>query len=76
MPVDHELPEDGGQVRRMIRQESVITALIGAAVGLPLGFQVQLVVSTIVAVIAGVLAAIVPARRAGKLNVLRALQHE
>jgi putative ABC transport system permease protein len=25
------------QVRRMIRQESIITALIGAAVGLPLG---------------------------------------
>jgi putative ABC transport system permease protein len=31
---------------------------------------------TIVAVIAGVLAAIVPARRAAKLNVLRALQYE
>jgi putative ABC transport system permease protein len=84
------------QVRRMVRQESVITALIGAAVGLPLGmflaalvsnaladegigFQVpwvQLVVFTIVAVIAGVLAAIVPARRAAKLDVLRALQYE
>jgi putative ABC transport system permease protein len=84
------------QVRRMVRQESVITALIGAAVGLPLGmflaalvsnaladegigFQVpwgQLVVFTIVAVIAGVLAAVVPARRAAKLNVLRALQYE
>jgi putative ABC transport system permease protein len=84
------------QVRRMVRQESVITALIGAAVGLPLGmflaalvsnaladegigFEVpwaQLVTFTIVAVIAGVLAAIVPARRAAKLNVLRALQYE
>jgi putative ABC transport system permease protein len=84
------------QVRRMVRQESVITALIGAAVGLPLGmllaalvsnaladegigFQVpwaQLVAFTIVAVIAGVLAAIVPARRAARLNVLRALQYE
>jgi putative ABC transport system permease protein len=84
------------QVRRMVRQESVITALIGAAVGLPLGmflaalvsnaladegigFQVpwvQLVAFTIVALIAGVLAAIVPARRAAKLNVLRALQYE
>ena len=84
------------QVRRMVRQESVITALIGAAVGLPLGmflaalvsnaladegigFQVpwgQLVAFTIVAAIAGVLAAIVPARRAAKLNVLRALQYE
>jgi putative ABC transport system permease protein len=84
------------QVRRMVRQESVITALIGAAAGLPLGmllaalvsnvladegigFQVpwtQLVVFTVVAVVAGVLAAIVPARRAAKLNVLRALQYE
>ena len=84
------------QVRRMVRQESVITALIGAAVGLPLGmffaalvsnaladegigFQVpwvQLVAFTLLAVIAGVLAAIVPARRAAKLNVLRALQYE
>jgi putative ABC transport system permease protein len=84
------------QVRRMVRQESVITALIGAAVGLPLGlflaalvsnaladegigFQipwVQLIAFTIVAVIAGVLAAIVPARRAARLNVLRALQYE
>jgi putative ABC transport system permease protein len=84
------------QVRRMVRQESVITALIGAAFGLPLGmflaalvsnaladegigFQVpwsQLVVFTTIAVIAGVLAAIAPARRAAKLNVLRALQYE
>ena len=84
------------QVRRMVRQESVITALIGTAVGLPLGlllaalvsnvladegigFQVpwvQLVAFTIVAVIAGVLAAIAPARRAARLNVLRALQYE
>jgi putative ABC transport system permease protein len=36
----------------------------------------SLVAFTIVAVIAGVLAAIVPARRAAKLNVLRALQYE
>ena len=84
------------QVRRMIRQESVITALIGAAAGLPLGmfvaglisnaladegigFQVpwgQLVAFTVVAVVAGILAAIVPARRASRLDVLRALQYE
>lgn len=84
------------QVRRMVRQESVITALIGAALGLPLGmflaalvsnalsaegigFSVpwgQLVAFTVVAVIAGILAAIVPARRAARLNVLRALQYE
>ena len=37
---------------------------------------VQLIAFTIVAVVAGVLAAIVPARRAAKLNVLRALQYE
>jgi putative ABC transport system permease protein len=44
-----------------------------------IGFRVpwgQLVAFTIVALIAGVLAAIVPARRAAKLNVLRALQYE
>src|SRR3712207_3400297 len=84
------------QARRMVRQESVITALIGAACGLPLGMFVaglisnaladegigfsvpwgQLVAFTVIAVIAGVLAAIVPARRAAKLNVLRALQYE
>jgi putative ABC transport system permease protein len=84
------------QARRMVRHESVITALIGAALGLPLGiflailmtkalsqFEVrisvpvgQLIVFAIVAVIVGILAAIMPARRAAKLNVLRALQYE
>jgi putative ABC transport system permease protein len=84
------------QARRMIRQESVITALIGAALGLPLGvglaalviqslseFGVSfalpvgtLGVFTVVAVVAGMLAAIAPARRASRLNVLRALQYE
>jgi hypothetical protein len=33
------------QVRRMIRQESVITALIGASIGLPLGLALGWVVS-------------------------------
>ena len=84
------------QARRMVRHESVITALIGAALGLPLGiflaalvtralqefdvrFQIpwgQLVFFAIIAVIVGILAAIMPARRAAKLNVLRALQYE
>ena len=84
------------QARRMVRHESVITALIGAALGLPLGiflaalvtralgefdirFSVpvgQLVFFAAIAVIVGIAAAIVPARRAGKLNVLRALQYE
>ncbi len=84
------------QTRRMVRHESVITALIGTALGLPLGiflaalvtralqeFDVrfsipwgQLVVFAIIAVIVGIVAAIMPARRAAKLNVLRALQYE
>jgi putative ABC transport system permease protein len=84
------------QTRRMIRHESVITALIGAAIGIPFGvglaaiittrlsdqgfgFAVpwsQLVIFAIIAVIAGILAAVFPARRAARLNVLRALQYE
>jgi putative ABC transport system permease protein len=84
------------QTRRMVRWESVITALIGAALGLPLGILiaavitralrsldvtftlpvVTIVVFTIVAIVAGTLAAIGPARRASRLNVLKALQYE
>jgi ABC-type antimicrobial peptide transport system permease subunit len=84
------------QVRRMIRQESIITALIGAAVGLPLGIflaalvnralsefdvrfaipWVQLLVLTIVAIVIGILAAIMPARRAARLDPLRAIAYE
>jgi putative ABC transport system permease protein len=82
------------QVRRMIRHESVITALLGATFGIPLGVILALmvgaainypaftipvgtlVVFVIAAVIAGVVAAIFPARRAGRLNVLEALQYE
>jgi putative ABC transport system permease protein len=84
------------QARRMVRHESVITALIGAALGLPLGiflaalvtqalaqfdlsFAVPyalLVTFAVVAILAGMVAAIMPARRAAKLNVLRALQYE
>jgi putative ABC transport system permease protein len=82
------------QVRRMIRHESVITALLGAAFGIPLGILLALmigvainfaaftvpwgtlVVFVIAAIIAGLIAAIIPARRAGRLNVLAALQYE
>jgi putative ABC transport system permease protein len=84
------------QSRRMVRHESIITALIGAALGLPLGIAVAaiairslkgadvafsmpltaLVIFAVVSVIAGVVAAVGPARRASRLNVLRALQWE
>jgi putative ABC transport system permease protein len=82
------------QVRRMIRHESVITALLGAAFGIPLGVALaimvgvaigysavtipwgSLIVFVIAAVIAGLIAAVLPARRAGRLNVLAALQYE
>ena len=82
------------QVRRMIRHESVITALLGAAFGIPLGILLALmigvainfaaftvpwgtlIVFVIAAIIAGLVAAIIPARRAGRLNVLAALQYE
>jgi putative ABC transport system permease protein len=84
------------QVSRMVRQESVITALIGAALGLPLGiflavlvtkalaqFDVQfappwrnLILFALVAMLVGIVAAVAPARRAARLNVLRALQYE
>jgi putative ABC transport system permease protein len=82
------------QVRRMIRQESIITALLGAAFGIPLGVVLALligvaikypaftipvptlIVFVIAAIIAGIIAAIWPARRAAKLDVLRALQYE
>ncbi len=82
------------QVRRMIRHESVITALLGAAFGIPLGVLLALmigvainfaaftvpwgtlIVFVIAAIIAGLVAAIFPARRAGRLNVLQALQYE
>jgi putative ABC transport system permease protein len=84
------------QTRRMIRSESIITALIGALLGLPVGVAlaalvtrafadqgvvfavpvVELAVFAGVALLAGVLAAALPARRAARLNVLRALQYE
>ena len=84
------------QVRRMIRHESVVTALIGAVLGIAVGvflaglattalsdeglrFAVpvgSLVAFTIVAAVAGVLAAMGPARRASRLDVLKALQYE
>jgi putative ABC transport system permease protein len=84
------------QARRMVRGESVVTALIGAAIGLPLGIGmaalatramsewgvalslpvVPLAAFVLVAVVVGVVAAVAPARRAARLDVLRALQYE
>ncbi|MGH2933111.1 MAG: ABC transporter permease [Gaiellaceae bacterium] len=82
------------QVRRMIRHESIVTALIGAVLGIPVGIVLALmvgkaikypaftipvgtlVVFIIAAILAGIVAAIFPARRAGKLNILEALQYE
>ncbi len=82
------------QVRRMIRHESIVTALIGAALGIPVGVALALMVGkainypaftipwgtlivfVIAAILAGLVAAIIPARRAGRLNVLQALQYE
>ncbi|MGH2822304.1 MAG: ABC transporter permease, partial [Thermoleophilaceae bacterium] len=84
------------QVRRLVRYESVITALIGAILGTVLGvifaalvsrpladegFELAypigtLIVLLVLAALAGVLAAIFPARRAAKLDVLRALAYE
>jgi putative ABC transport system permease protein len=81
------------QSRRMIRHESIITALIGAALGLGLGTALAsllmikweipitipfsaLIHFTLIAVVAGVAAAVMPARRASRLNVLKALQYE
>jgi putative ABC transport system permease protein len=84
------------QMRRMIRHESVVTALIGGALGLPLGVLLaglatrglahlgigfhlpvaQLVVFAMLAVAAGIWAAVLPARRAARLDVLKALQYE
>jgi putative ABC transport system permease protein len=84
------------QVRRLVRYESVITALIGAILGTVLGvifasllavpladegFELAypigtLIVLLVLAALAGVLAAIFPARRAARLDVLRALAYE
>jgi putative ABC transport system permease protein len=83
-------------VRRMIRYESVITALFGALLGLLLGlffaFVViqalesegitfslpigQIVSLMVFAIVVGVVAAIFPARRASRLDVLRAISYE
>lgn len=85
------------QVRRMIRWESVIIALIGGVLGLSVGlvfgwalvraladegitsFTVpvgQLLIFLLLAGVAGILAAIGPARRAARLDILKAIAYE
>jgi putative ABC transport system permease protein len=84
------------QVRRMIRHESIVTALIGAALGIAVGTFLAILttqalsdegivlaipwttigVFVVATIVAGMLAAILPARRASRLNILKALQYE
>jgi putative ABC transport system permease protein len=84
------------QVRRMIRHESIVTALIGGSLGIALGVFLGFLISkalegegvvfavpyarlgvfVLAAILVGTLAAVFPARRASRLNVLRALQYE
>ena len=84
------------QIRRMVRHESVITALIGASLGIAAGLVLAAVVVqllgeyglsfgvpvgsllavAIIAGLAGMLAATMPARRAAKIDVLKALAYE
>lgn len=86
-----------GQVRRMIRWEAVIVAMLGAVLGLVIGMffgwalvaalkdegisEFRLPLGTLIAYvfiagIAGVGAAVFPARRASKIDVLRAITVE
>jgi putative ABC transport system permease protein len=84
------------QVRRMIRYESIVTALIGGALGIVVGVFLAILTTqalsdqgivltipwstigifVLATILAGMLAAILPARRAARLNVLKALQYE
>ncbi|MDA0162433.1 ABC transporter permease [Solirubrobacter ginsenosidimutans] len=84
------------QVRRMVRHESVITALIGAVLGIAAGLVLaagvvawlgqyglsyavpapSLVAVAIIAALAGVIAAALPARRAARIDILKALAYE
>lgn len=84
-----------GQVRQMVRLESVIIALLGGVLGLSLGtafawlvvrvlrdnglevFRMpveQMAAAVVVAAFVGVLASVLPAWRASRIDVLRALQ--
>ena len=60
-------------VIRRLSDYSISTGGDGMHLSLPIG---SLVVFALAAIAAGVLAAVLPARRAGRLNVLSALQYE
>ena len=84
------------QLRRMVRWESILTALVGAGLGIAAGLALAAVVTALladqglafvlptgflvaiafVAVAAGVVAAVIPARRAGRMDVLSAVTVE
>jgi putative ABC transport system permease protein len=84
------------QVRRMIRYESIVTALIGGALGIAVGVFLAVLTTQALSdegvvlaipwrtialfvlgtILAGILAAMFPARRASRLNILKALQYE
>lgn len=81
------------QVRRLVRWESVLVAVIGGLLGTAIGVvlawlttealgdwglvfelpAVQVAVCLVLAAVVGVLAAVAPARRAARLDVLRAV---
>ncbi len=86
-----------GQIRRMIRYESVIIALFGAVLGVSMGtffawavlralnsegitgFVIpygQLAFYFVLAIIAGIVAAAWPARKAARMNILKAIYHD
>jgi putative ABC transport system permease protein len=85
------------QLRRMVRLEAIVIAVLGAVLGVAMGIVfglalmvslrdqgleairvpfVQLVAFVVVAGLLGVLAAVFPARRAARLDVLRAISTE
>jgi len=84
------------QVRRMIRHESIVTALIGGVLGIAVGTFLAILTTQALSdqgivlaipwttigaflfgtIVAGLLAAMFPARRASRLNILKALQYE
>jgi ABC-type antimicrobial peptide transport system permease subunit len=84
------------QVRRMIRYESIVTALIGGALGIAVGTFLAVLTTQALSdegvvlaipwrtialfvlgtIVVGILAAMFPARRASRLNILKALQYE